>query len=230
MTRDEQVRRVGGLLLGGLRPDVRVAEVSVRGVRAFVFVGLVEGEFARRRACGAGPLWDGQRDAAQDFERLDVLLGLPAGLRVPLRSLSDRERAVLRGCPRGAVRVTGGSVVRLAVPPLRLDLAVVSARGVSRAAVDRTGRFASYAAAVGLWVTGPRLDSLGALRAEWFGHGLVHEPPGGGPELAALPRLLTNGRLNAPAWRFAEEIYEAIHEPGVGFLDEEPGVPAELAA
>lgn len=74
---EEQVRTVGELLLGGLRPGTRIADVTARGARAFVFFRLVESEDTRRRMCGAAPLGDGPRDAGADVAMFRLLLGLP---------------------------------------------------------------------------------------------------------------------------------------------------------
>ncbi|AXK32815.1 hypothetical protein DVA86_09300 [Streptomyces armeniacus] len=88
-----------------------------------------------------------------------------------------------------------------------MDLAMVQAQRLTTGAVSRAGRFGSYAPSTAIRVTGPVVDSLVGLQAEWFGHGVVHDNAVVGCRLVALPRVLTNSRHTEAAWRFSEQVY-----------------------
>jgi hypothetical protein len=207
---DGEMEQHGQALLGVLRSGTRVAEMTVRGSRAHVFFRLDEEEHLRRRTCGTAPLSTEHGSLSRDLALFRLLLCLPARVPVPLESMTARELDVLRQCPPGAVSVTDGSVERLAVPPLRVDLALVSARRLTAAAVAEAGRYASYAHATGLRVTGTHVDVFGQLRAEWYGHGVVHGSESGGCRVVALPRQMTDVRHTEAAWRFFEQVYRRL--------------------
>jgi hypothetical protein len=207
---DGDMEQYGQALLGVLRSGTRVAEMAVRGSRAHVFFRLDEEEHLRRGTCGAAPLRTEDGSLSRDLALFRLLLCLPAGVPVSLESLTARERDVLRQCPPGSVSLTDGLVERLAVPPLRVDLALVSARRLTGLAVAEAGRYASYALATGLRVTGSHVDAFGQLRAEWYGHGVVHGPESGGCRIVSLPRLMTDVRHTEAAWRFFEQVYQRL--------------------
>jgi hypothetical protein len=106
----------GEALLGELPPGTRTAEVTVRGATTHVFYRMNDAEHRRRQTCGAAPLGRKHRNPSTDLALFRLLLNLPTGMPVPLKTLTTRERTLLRRCPTGAVSVEHGSVERLAVP------------------------------------------------------------------------------------------------------------------
>lgn len=61
---------------------------------------------------------------------LDALMGLPAGIAVPLSDLTERERRVLRRALRDAVEHDGVHLVCRAVAPVSTQVAVARIRAV----------------------------------------------------------------------------------------------------
>ncbi|WP_042401601.1 hypothetical protein [Streptacidiphilus carbonis] len=170
------------------------------GLDTLLFYRVDEPEHERRTRSSAASLDD--RDA------LDTLLTLPVGLPVQLASLDRYERAAVRALPAGAVTLESRSVVRQAVRPLRLELAVVRATGW-RSGLDLAGRFAPFCARAMLLDRRPaRLDEA-LTEASFYGVGVL---AGTGEQMDLLlePRVYRPERHTSAAWRFVEELYPRL--------------------
>lgn len=218
MTRlDDELRACGETLLGGLRSGTRVSALRVRGRRAFFFHVLHEREHIRRTSMGAVPFTRADSTLSQELAVFRLLLNLPARIPVPLTCLTDDDLRVLGRCPAGSVSVREGAVERLASPPLQVDLVLIDTRRLTSSAVAGAGNFASYAKATGLLVTGPEVDVLNRLRAEWYGYGILHRPAAGETAVVSTPRVMTDARQTEASWRFQEEVYQSLCTEDRGF-------------
>ena len=94
-------------------------------------------EAARRCQASAGSLCSA--------DLLELLLGLPVGMPVPVTSLTRRESAALKLAPPGPVSVRDGEVVRHAIAPVRVELAVVAGSSW-RHGLEKAGRCAPFCA------------------------------------------------------------------------------------
>src|ERR1700735_2808204 len=122
----------------GVRSDeVRRTLMSIMGTEALVCYKLDDGEHARRQRAGAGTI--------SSADVLELLLGLPIAMPVPVISLTRRERTALRLPRRGAVSVSDGHAIRHAMAPLSVELALVAARSW-RDGLEVAGRFTPFCA------------------------------------------------------------------------------------
>ncbi|MFE2750532.1 hypothetical protein ACFXGA_00860 [Actinosynnema sp. NPDC059335] len=194
----------------GSSRDVRLAEsaiVTLFGSAAGLVYELDETEASRRVTEQVEPL--------TDLAVLDVLMGMPVGLPVALEDLTDREREILRRCPPGAVDVDGGQLVRRAVPPLSVHLAVVAARDW-KVGLRRAGRFAPFCARMILLPTVPADPSELHVRASFYGCG-VGVLDGQRLQVAVEPGQYTRRRHTPAQWRFAEQAYAEITACATGW-------------
>jgi len=99
--------------------DAQVALVRVLGRPTAVMYRSDAGESRRRRETGLV--------AITRMDLLDLLLSLPCEWPVPCRSLTGRERRLLRSLPAGSIEIGNGTVIRRAVVPLTVELAAVRA-------------------------------------------------------------------------------------------------------
>lgn len=160
-------------------------------------------EFERRRAAGLGGI--------TDLGRLNMLMGLPAGLPVT----PDRaDLRALRRLPKGCVDATSDGFVRQLVKPLDVKVAIVT-RTRYAPGLAHTSRFGAYCARV-LALTGkPRGLMEKAIEADFWGIGLVVNASAD-PELVVTPTLWEPFRHTPAAWAFAENIYQqAVHDAAV---------------
>jgi hypothetical protein len=173
-------------------------------------VGVVyrpdEAEIARRRAQQFGSF--------TDIGLLDVLMGLPVGLPVTRGELTDAERALVEGAPRGAVERRGGQVVRRAVTPVSVLFAMVAASDW-RAGLKRAGRFAPFCARAMLLPALPADWDDARIRASYFGIGICVFVDAGLRMLVA-PRPYVQQRHTPAQWWFAEEAYRQVSVYGNG--------------
>jgi hypothetical protein len=174
--------------------------VRVLGTPALLRFRLVPDEDDRRRRAHLG--------AIRSPEVLDLLLGLPAGLPVPIRSLTTLERLALRLAPPGVVAVNAGRVTRQAMYPLSVDLAVIAARGW-RTGLEIAGRFAPFCSRVMLLRQRPNDTGSLRMQADFYGIGVAVAD---GTDVAVLvaPRPFRRQRFTAAGWQFLEEIYQQI--------------------
>lgn len=182
---------------GGLVPaDSELALVNVLGAQALIAYRADERERRRRALARAGALLRP--------EVLELLMSLPLDEPVPVASLTPAERRTLVRTPRGAVSRQEDTVVRHAVHPVRLDLAVVPGRGWE-SALERAGRFAPFCARA-ILVDGPlRRRQEAMVQADFYGIGLL-AARGDGVEVVVAPRPFVRKRLTAAGWQFLEEV------------------------
>ncbi|MFC6091535.1 hypothetical protein [Saccharothrix lopnurensis] len=194
----------------GSSRDTRLARsaiVTLFGSVAGLVYELDEVEASRRATEQFSPL--------TDLAVLDVLMGMPAGLPVALEDLTERERGILRRCPPGAVDVEGGHLVRRAVPPLSVHLAVVTARDW-KVGLRRAGRFAPFCTRMVLLPTVPGDPSELDVRASFYGCG-VAVLDGQRLEVLVEPGQYTRRRHTPAQWRFAEQVYAEITACATGY-------------
>lgn len=178
-----------------LPEDSRPYRLRIFGTDVLLFARLDEAEHARRLDAGARRLWIGH---------LDVLMNLPEGEPVPLTSIKLPLRKAVRALPHGAVRIEAGYVTRLAVRPLKADLAVVRGRSTARA-----GRFGAICPRMLLLDRTPAdLEDL-LFTADCWGVG-VFAPAGDGLQVALPPAPFRPGRHTPAAWSLVEDLYLAL--------------------
>lgn len=179
-----------------------VTEVRLRlmGVWAMFSYTLDLGEHARRLQCGGGAL------LSPDV--LELLLGLPVGMPVPVESLTDREWGALADAPPWAVRVADGQAVRAAVPPLSVTLAVVNAKSW-RSGLTAAGRFTPFCARALVLEARPPDAQEAQMQADFFGVGLSIAC-GDHVELLVEPGPWRQIRSTAAGWRFRELVYDSV--------------------
>jgi hypothetical protein len=155
-------------------------------------------EHARRGRAGGG--------AVLSPDVLNLLLGLPMGVPVPVVALTSRERGALRTAPRWAVRIVDRHAVRLAVTPVSVNLAVVAARSW-RAGLDMAGRFAPFCARAIALDSAPPDDREMRMEADFYGVGVtvVRDER---VEVLVAPSPFQPPRPTAAGWRFTERVYE----------------------
>lgn len=185
-------------------PAVRASEVHfalmpVMGAEALVCYRLDDGELARRHRAGAGSLCSA--------DVLELLMGLPVGMPVPVTSLTRRETAALKFAPPGAVSVRDGEVVRHAVAPVRVELAVVAGSSW-RHGLEKAGRFAPFCARAVALRRHPRDLAEVALQAGFYGVGVIVIDDQS-TEVLVPPAPFRRYRWTAAGWRFLEEVYRA---------------------
>ncbi|MFE7029119.1 hypothetical protein ACFU9Y_02335 [Streptomyces sp. NPDC057621] len=180
----------------------QTAEITIEGNRAaLVFYRRDPLECERRRA---------QTAAALSIKDLTVLLNLPAGIPVPLDSLTQPLRDQISALPRGAVTLTDDHVRRLAVRPLTVDLVVARARATHwEEGLARTSRFKPFARRA-LLVEAPareRDDLL--MQAAYLGIGIL-EPAAEGLLWALEPEPYRPRRHTPVAWHFTEQLHTRL--------------------
>jgi hypothetical protein len=176
------------------------AVVNVLGTRGLLRYRFDPYEDERRRQAHVG--------AIPNPQVLDLLLGLPIGISVPITSLTPLERSALRLAPSGAVAVDAGAVTRLAVHPLVVDLAVISARRW-QSGLEIAGRFAPFCSRVLMLHSRP-MDTEGLRsQADFYGIGVV-VAHGTEVEVLVTPRPFIRRRFTAAGWQFVEEVYQQL--------------------
>lgn len=175
----------------------RFTAVSAMGAEALVCYRLDEAEAGRRRLAGAG--------AITSADALELLLGLPVGMPVPVTSLTRREEGALKVAPPGAVSIRNGQVTRHAVAPVTAELAVVAGRSW-RYGLEKAGRFAPFCARAVVLRRRPRDLAEAQLQAGFYGVGVIDAQSG---EVLVAPAPFRRHRWTAAGWRFLEEVYQA---------------------
>lgn len=200
----------GRVLVPGLPADV-IALPHWSQHNTTLLVSLDVAEHARREATETGPV------PYDSMGLLDALMALPEGIEVPLRSLERQydRRKVRSAAPAGAVDVFQGPgglhVVRRAVRPLRVHLAVVS--GPPRPALDRASSFAPFCARAAFIRRHPGDDYL--FEASFYGIGVavgLTSPTTypDGPAALLAPEPWVSKRHTPAGWNFAETAYKQL--------------------
>lgn len=181
---------------------VSVGRVRVFGTRVWMVYRRDAAEWQRRKRHNL--------DALVDLDLLDMLMDLPAGLPVPLRSLQSPERQLLSRVPPGALVRGGQSVTRLIVPPVTPLLAIVPDREWDRAA-ETASRFAVYCARMVLLPQMPQNANMMLSEASLYGIGVAagdsHQA-----EVVLEPEPVTDLQPTPAWWAFSEKIYDQLRE------------------
>ena len=182
------------------RADVCWRTLPILKTRALLGYRLDREEHERWRRLGLG----GVVDAGQ----LELMLGLPVGLPVPVTSLTNLERVRLRKASTAAVSVVDGYAVRQAVAPVVAEQAVVPTRSW-RSGLAVATRFAPFCArAVLLRKLPADVDEL-MERAAFYGVGVIRAA-GDDLQTFVQPRAFRRMRFTAAGWQFAEDIYQHV--------------------
>ncbi len=151
-----------------------------------------------------------QMGAISSPDVLNLLLDLPLHMPVPITSLTRWERAALRRAPRGAVSIVNGEIVREAVPPVAVDLALVSvAARAWRVGLEIAGRFAPFCARAMVLNRRPADPDEVRLQANFYGIGVVVVDQAG-TEVLAEPAKFRRQRFTAAGWQFLERAYHQV--------------------
>ncbi|GAA1094812.1 hypothetical protein GCM10009642_36950 [Nocardiopsis metallicus] len=174
--------------------------VRTLNMRALILHRKNKAEYRRRRQVSAAPL--------KRLADLDTLLGLPVAMPLPLLSLGDSERKRVHKLPSGSVSFEQGCVVRRAVKPVEVKLAIVAA-AQPRRGLEQASRFAPFCSrAVLLHQPAPRMDDF-LNEASFYGIGvLLHREDGVEELLEADP--YRPARHTAGAWGFVEDLYQEL--------------------
>jgi hypothetical protein len=178
---------------GGLR---RTA-MSIFRTEALISYQLDEAEETRRRAAGESKV--------PSADVLELLLGLPTGMPVPVSSLTGRERDALGSAPVGFVVVEHGHVTRYAIPPVSVDLALVGAP-TWRRGLEVAGRFTPFCARAMVLADYPtNLEQL-RIQADFYGVGVIVSTDEV-TEVLVEPAPFRRVRFTAAGWQFLERVY-----------------------
>ncbi|MER7709085.1 hypothetical protein ABTX83_00745 [Streptomyces werraensis] len=194
---DRSVRTASAALL---ETGAQTQVASLQGVEALFFYRLDSAEHARRRHAAAARL---DRMAA-----LETLLALPVGIPVPLALLDAGQRRAVRALPAGCADRDRTSVIRRAVRPARIDLAVVRATGWRQGLRD-AGRFAPFCRRAMLLTRRPAHLDEALAEADFYGIG-VFLATGDGAEMVLEPAPYRPLRHTAAAWCIVEELYQLL--------------------
>ncbi|MFJ1744351.1 hypothetical protein ACIOG4_37595 [Streptomyces microflavus] len=170
------------------------------GSEVLVFYRFDATEHARRQGAGM--------TALTGVQTLETLLALPVDVPVPLDSFSAGDRAALRRLPAGSVDRGRREIVRRAVRPLHVDLAVLTGQQPRRA-LEAASRFAPFCSrAVLLRRPAPRMDDF-LNEASFYGAGVLLDSPSG-IDMVLQPRPYRPQRHTAAAWNFTEKLYRRV--------------------
>jgi hypothetical protein len=171
-------------------------QAGILGVDASLLLKIHEQEHNRRRACGLTEI--------SDRDSLRLLSDLPHGEPVRIADLNDRERTCLQHLPEGTVIIEGGLLTRLALPPVRIQLAVVSDKDPDRG-LDRASKFAPFSPRFLVLTRVP--DDLAGVEVEarFYGIGLAVVERDA-LHMVTEPQVVRH-RIGPVTWRICEEAY-----------------------
>lgn len=183
-----------------LPPGSTMSPLRVIGTDAYLAHRVDLAEHDRRTSAGL--------DAVETSDQLELLMSLPIGMPVPVASLSLREQRHLRRLPPGAVEIVDDEVIRAAVTPIHIDIAVVPAPNW-RAGLEHAGRFAPFTTRM-MWLRRKPadLDHL-SFEAQRFGVGVMigwHDDP----DILLAPAPYVRRRFTAAGWLFTEQVYRQL--------------------
>jgi hypothetical protein len=141
------------------------------------------------------------------LDLLDVLLSLPLGLPVAAGSLSPGEARLVADLPPGCVELAEGQVIRRAVPPLRVEIAVGAARDW-RKGLDRLSSFVPFCSRMLALAKAPEDHAELVTEAAFCGTGVVVAAPEW--RVLVKPEPFVKRFHKPAAWWFAEEIYRQV--------------------
>lgn len=180
------------------REDIQVTRARVLETSAWIAYRPDRHEASRRRSLSIG--------AVLDWDLLDTLMDLPAGLPVPLSALTPPERRRVASAKAGVAQVAGGQVTRDLVPALTPLLAVVVAADWD-AGLVQASRFASYCRRM---VLGPALPTGHRIleTAARLGIGVAVADGSQPGEVLLEPEPVEDWQPTTAWWRFCEITWE----------------------
>ena len=180
------------------REDIQVTRARVLETSAWIAYRPDRREASRRRSLSVG--------AVLDWDLLDTLMDLPAGLPVPLSELALPARRRVVSARPGVARVVDGLVIRDLVPALSPLLAVVVSADWDAVLVEAS-RFASYCRRM---VLGPALPAGdGVLEtAARLGIGVAVADGSRPGEVLLEPEPVEDWQPTTAWWRFCEITWE----------------------
>lgn len=183
-----------------LAPNCKTSLTSVLGTQALLFYRLDEREHRRRRRSSASQI--------DSWATLETLMELPVGEAVPLASIPNEERKRIRSLPSWVAHRDQRMVLRHAVRPLSLDLAVVKVSNWRRG-LELAGRFAPYCRRAMLLERAPTQIDEVMMEASFYGIGIL-VGTGDNVEMLLEPRPYRPERHTAAAWQFIEQLYAQL--------------------
>ncbi|GHJ34299.1 hypothetical protein ACFV4E_22805 [Streptomyces hygroscopicus] len=176
---------------------------------ATLHLAIDPAEHQRRQAAGIGPV------TGHGFGGLDHLMALPAGMPVPLDSLTKEQQKYVRRAPNAIVTVKDGKVTRHAIRPCRVAMATVRYDTTYKMALDSASRFAPFCARQVIVKRLPkdafaRINDLAEF--DFYGIGIILEKPDGSLETVVEPRPWIPKRHTPAGWWFAERAYATYLE------------------
>ncbi|WNO70158.1 hypothetical protein [Streptomyces sp. AM8-1-1] len=186
-----------------LDSTARSVSLERMGSQALIFYRPDDRECARRMSTSAGRL--------DNIGVLQTLLELPVGLPVERTTLPQRLQAGIRRLPVGAADLDRSQVVRRAVRPLAVDLAVVRAATAGwRDGLRRASRFAPFCRRALFLDAFPAAREDLLMEAAFYGVGVLVRTGTEGTVMALEPRLYRPQRHTPAAWCFTEEIHQQL--------------------
>jgi hypothetical protein len=193
------VREASDAWLGA---GAHAVSLTVLNIQALLYYRHIEPERTRRRHARAARL--------DRIDALQTLLRLPVGHPLEWEAVGADLRAAVRRLPAGSVERDRRQVVRRAVRPLTVDLAVVRVSGRNwRAGLRRAGRFAPFCSRALLVDPPPRDSDEFVMEAAFYGIGVLWDA-GDGLRMVLEPRAYRPPRHTAAAWCFTEELYQRL--------------------
>ncbi|WP_249352292.1 hypothetical protein [Nocardiopsis akebiae] len=186
--------------VGSVQGPSAVVDLSSRGVETTVVCRPVAAQEALRRRAG--------RTLGDRLGVFEVLQALPLEERLPLDSLTSRERAILPAVPGWALRRSDRSILRLADIPVHVDVAAVWGEEPFEA-LDQACRLGPGAPRMAVCETPGDDFERAVLEADYHGIGLAVAR---GEEARVLvePRVRASEAEAALRWRFAERVHRAL--------------------
>lgn len=172
---------------------------------ATLHLAIDPAEHQRRQAAGIGPI------TGHGFGGLDHLMALPAGLPVPVDSLTEAQRAYVLRAPAVICTIHDGQVTRHAIRPCRVTLATVRSATACKTALESAGRFAPFCARAVVITRRPRMVET-LTEFDFWGIGAVLEHADGTTETLVEPAPWRPMRHTPAGWWFAERAYTAYLE------------------
>ncbi|MEV4975567.1 hypothetical protein [Streptomyces scopuliridis] len=160
-------------------------------------------EHQRRQNAGIGTV------TGHGFGGLDHLMALPAGLPVPVNTLTKAQQEYVRRAPAGILTVEDGQVTRHAIRPCRVTLATVRSKSATKRSLESASRFAPFCARTVVIERHHPHMNYNLLEFGFYGIGVVLERPDGTTETLITPRPWRPMRHTPAAWWFAENAYAA---------------------
>jgi hypothetical protein len=176
------------------REDIQVTRARVLETSAWIAYRPDRHEASRRRALSVG--------AVLDWDLLDTLMDLPAGLPVPLSALNPPACRRVASARAGVARVTDGQVIRDLVPALTPLLAVVVTANWD-AGLVQASRFASYCRRMVLGPALPTGDHVMETAAR-LGIGVAVADGSRPGEVLLEPEPIEDWHPTTAWWRFCE--------------------------